>query len=182
MSDKLDLIQTIAHEDKWSTFSRLLETSGAKDWLSLEGEFTVFAPTNDAFGKIPDAKMTELLQEPGQLALRELLSYHIIPGLHPSATLTTPLKAITGQEITFTVSNGLKVNGAMMQARNIQATDGVIHQIDTVLAPPMRSAVKSWSPLEKAKTISAAPVAARLETPTANAPNQLHKRRQTAIF
>ena len=182
MSDKLDLIETIAHEDKWSTFSRLLETSGAKDWLSLDGEFTVFAPTNDAFGKIPDAKMNKLLQEPGQPALRELLSYHIIPGLHPSATLTTPMKAITGQEITFTVSNGLKVNGAMMQARNIQATDGVIHQVDTVLSPPMRSAVKSSSPLEKAKTISAAPITAKLETPAAIDENPAHKRRQTTIF
>ena len=182
MSDKLDLIKTIAHEDKWSRFSRLLETSGAKDWLTLDGEFTVFAPTNDAFGKIPDVKMNELLQEAGQPTLKALLSYHLVPGLHPSATLTTPMNAITGEEITFTVSNGLKVNGAMVQARNIQAINGVIHQIDTVLAPPMRSAAKSVNALERAKTVSAAPVTAPLEKPSAIASHQLHQRRQTAIF
>ncbi len=164
MSDKLDLIQTIAHEDKWSTFSRLLETSGAKDWLTRDAEFTVFAPTNDAFGKIPDAKMNELLQETGQPTLRALLSYHFVPGLHPSAALTTPMKAVTGQEITFTVSNGLKVNGAMVQARNIQAINGVVHQIDTVLAPPMKSAIKPGGVLEFAKTHSAAPISATPET------------------
>lgn len=179
MTDKLDLIKTIAHEDKWSTFSRLIETSGARDWLSLEGEFTVFAPTNDAFGKIPDAKMNELLQEPGQPTLRELLSYHFIPGLHPSTALTAPMKSITGQELTFTVSNGLKVNGAMVQARNIQAINGVVHQVDTVLAPPMKTAAKPVSVLEFAKTHSAAPVTAPLETPPVVA---AHQRRQTTIF
>jgi len=179
MSDKLDLIQTIAHEDKWSTFSRLLETSGAKDWLTRDAEFTVFAPTNDAFGKIPDAKMNELLQEIGQPTLRALLSYHFLPGLHPSAALTTPMKSVTGEEITFTVSNGLKVNGAMVQARNIQAINGVVHYIETVLAPPRKSAVKPGGFLEFAKTHSAAPVTGPLETPPAAAP---HVRRQSSIF
>ena len=164
MTDKLDLIKTIAHEDKWSTFSRLIVISGARDWLSLEGDFTVFAPTNDAFGKIPDAKMNELLQETGQPTLRELLSYHFVPGLHPSTALTTPMKSITGQELTFTVSNGLKVNGATVQARNIQAINGVVHQVDTVLAPPMTTAAKPVGILEFAKTHSISPTSAPPET------------------
>ena len=179
MSEKLDLIQTIAKEDKWSTFSRLLDTSGAKDWLTLDSEFTVFAPTNDAFGKIPDAKINELLNETDQPTLKALLSYHLVPGIHPANSLTLPMKAITGEEMTFTASNGLKVNGAMVQARNIQAANGVIHQVDTVLAPPMRSAVKPGGVLEFAKTHSAAPVTAPLETPPAIASAL---RRQTAIF
>ena len=179
MSDILDLIKTIAHVDKWSMFSRLLESSGAKDWLTLDGEFTVFAPTNDAFGKIPAAKMNELLQETGQTTLRELLSYHFIPGLHPSSALTTPMKSITGLELTFTVSNGLKVNGAMVQARNIQATNGLLHQVDTVLAPPMKTAAKPVSVLEFAKTHSAAPVTGPRDTLPEIIP---HQRRQTSIF
>ncbi|MDI1242755.1 MAG: fasciclin domain-containing protein [bacterium] len=174
MSDKLDLINTIAHEDKWSTFSRLIESSGARDWLSLEGEFTVFVPNNDAFGKIPDAKMNELLQEKRQATLRELLSYHFVPGLHPSSALTRPMKSITGQELTFTASNGLKVNGAMLQARNIQASNGVVHQVDTVLAPPMKTALKPGGILEFAKNHSMSPGSSERET--------YGPRRQTTIF
>jgi uncharacterized surface protein with fasciclin (FAS1) repeats len=70
MSDKLNLIETLRHEQKWSTFVRILASTGADAWIADEGEFTVFAPTNDAFGKIPDAKMTELLNEPNQSMLK----------------------------------------------------------------------------------------------------------------
>ena len=143
MSDRLNLIQTIAKEDKFSTFSRLLGTSGATSIFSGEGAFTVFAPTNDAFGKIPDAKMNELLNETNQTKLKALLSYHVLPGKWMAANLGAMQlrKSVTGQEIAFSDSNGLKVNGAGIQARNIEATDGVIHQIDTVLSQPPNAAV-----------------------------------------
>lgn len=164
MSEKLSLIETIKHEDKWSTFSRLLESSGAVEWLKRDGEFTVFAPTNDAFGKIPDAKMTELLNEPEQATLKAILSYHMVSGLHASTTLTAaaPRIGLTGDEMTFDNTNGLKVNGAVVQARNIQATNGVIHQLDTVLMPPAKKALRTTSPLEAAKTLSAAPTTGKL--------------------
>jgi len=158
MTDKLNLIETIAKEDKFSTFSRLLGSSGAIAVFGSEGAFTVFAPTNDAFGKIPDAKMNELLNEPNQTKLKALLSYHILPGkmmtAHIGAVVTR--KSVTGQDLTFIDSNGLRVNGAGIQARNIEATDGVIHQIDTVLTPPAIAA-------GAAASVSRAP----LTTPTA---------------
>ena len=165
MSEKLSLIETIKHEDKWSTFSRLLESSGAVEWLKRDGEFTVFAPTNDAFGKIPDAKMTELLNEPEQATLKAILSCHIVSGLHASASLNAdaPRITLTGDEMTFSNTNGLKVNGAGVQARNIQATNGIIHQLDTVLMPSAKNTVRTTGPLEAAKTVSAAPVTAKLD-------------------
>jgi len=143
MTDRVNLIETIAKEDKISTFSRLLGTSGANIMFSGAGEFTVFAPTNDAFGKIPDAKMNELLNEPNQAKLKALLSYHILPGKWMAANLgSMPLrKSVTGQEVAFTDSNGLRVNGAGVQARNIEATNGVVHQLETVLTQPPNSAV-----------------------------------------
>jgi uncharacterized surface protein with fasciclin (FAS1) repeats len=143
MTDRVNLIETIAKEDKISTFSRLLGTSGANIVFSGAGEFTVFAPTNDAFGKIPDAKMNELLNEPNQTKLKALLSYHILPGKWMAANLgSMPLrKSVTGQEVAFTDSNGLRVNGAGVQARNIEATNGVVHQLETVLTQPPNSAV-----------------------------------------
>ena len=155
MTDKANLSETIAKEDKFSTFSRLLGTSGASVVFSGEGQFTVFAPTNDAFGKVPDARMNELLQETDQRKLKALLSYHILPGKVMAASLgTMPLrKSVTGQEVAFTDSIGLKVNGAGVQARNIEATNGVIHQIDTVLTQPPNAAVNA----ARASAASAAP-------------------------
>lgn len=141
MTDRLNLIETIAKEDKFSTFSRLLGTSGAIAAFSQEGPFTVFVPTNDAFGKIPDAKMNELLNEPNQPQLKALLSYHIMHGKVMAANIPAMItrKSVTDEDIAFSDSAGLKVNGAGIQARNIEATNGVIHQVDTVLAPPPKA-------------------------------------------
>jgi uncharacterized surface protein with fasciclin (FAS1) repeats len=169
MSDKLDLIETLKHEQKWSTFSRMLNTTGADAWIKGEGDFTVFAPTNDAFAKIPDAKMTELLNEPNQAMLKSLISYHILKGKLQSANFNEKAtrEAVTGEEITFTESDGLKINGARVQARNIQATNGVIHQVDTVLAPPVKTAAVAAGASEAAKTTAAAPTTTPLTTPPA---------------
>ena len=142
MTDKLNLIETIAKDDKFSTFSRLLGSAEANAVFSGGGDFTVFAPTNDAFGKMPDAKMTELLKDENQLKLKNLLSYHILPGKVMAADVAglKTTKTVTGEPVTITDMNGIKVNGAGLQARNIEATNGVIHAIDTVLAPPAAAA------------------------------------------
>lgn len=157
MAEELDLIGTIRKQEKWSVFARLLETTKAIEWLNLDGDFTVFVPSDDAFAKIPDSKMNAFMQEPDQKTLHTILSYHIVSGLHPSGMLKgdRPLTALTGDEITFGDSYGLKANSAMVQKKNVQATNGIIHQIDSVLNPPPRKFVTS--PLELAKTVSAAP-------------------------
>ena len=169
MSNKLNLIETLANEQKWSTFSRMLGSTGAEAWLKDVGEFTVFAPTNDAFGKIPDAKMTELLDEPNQAMLKSLISYHIMKGKLQSANFMAKANrdAVTGEVLTFTETDGLKINGARVQARNIEATNGVIHQVDTVLAPPVKTAAAAAGALEATKTVSAAPAVTPLTTPPA---------------
>jgi len=135
MSDKLNLIETIANEDHFSTFSRIMGTSGANEVFSRAGDFTVLAPTNDAFAKISDEKMNGLINEEKQLQLKALLMYHILPGKVMATALKTG-KTVTGQEIMFTDINGIKANSSALQARNLEATDGVVHAIDTVLAPP----------------------------------------------
>ena len=137
MSDRLNLIETIAKEDKFSTFTRLMASSGANDVFSTPGDFTVFAPTNDAFAKVPDAKMTEMLNETNQTKLKSMLSYHIISGKVMAASIPgkTTRASFTGEELRFSDSNGLRVNGASVQARNIEASNGVVHALDTVLAP-----------------------------------------------
>ena len=142
IESKFNLIETIAKEDKFSVFSRLMGTSKANEIFSGDGNFTVFAPTNDAFGKITDADMNALLNEPGQAGLKALLSYHVLPGVLTAAKISglTSTATVTGADVTFSDTGGLKVNSSGVQARNIRATDGIVHAIDTVLAPPSSAA------------------------------------------
>src|SRR5436305_2340544 len=135
MTDKLNLIETIANNDTFSTFSRLMGSSNANEAFSTGGDFTVFAPTNDAFGKIPEKQMNALLNEPGQASLKKVLSYHILPGKLFASNLSSKLSTptITGSEIRISDSHGLKINESGVQARNIEASNGVVHALDTVL-------------------------------------------------
>lgn len=138
MTDKLTLIETIANNPILSTFSRLLGSSKAKDLLSGDGPFTVFAPTDDAFRKIPQDQMNTLIQEPGQAKLMALLSYHIVPTKMTTNDFAGMKNAasVAGPSLSFTDQNGIKVNGAGVQGRNYEATNGIVHTLDTVLAPP----------------------------------------------
>jgi transforming growth factor-beta-induced protein len=142
MNVKLTIIDTIAKAPILSTFSRVLSSSKAKDLLSGDGPWTVFAPTDDAFRKIPETQMNTLIQEPGQSQLMALLSSHIVPkrmSTNDFAGLkSTP--SVAGPELSFTDQNGIKVNGAGVQGRNFEATNGIVHTLDTVLAPPAAAA------------------------------------------
>ena len=146
MTDQLNLVETIAKDDKFSKFARLMKSSKANAVFDGPGPFTVFVPTNDAFGKMGDRQMDKLLNEEDQSQLKALLSYHIFPGKLMAANLGglgNP-RSVSGHEVKFTDSNGLQINESKIQARNIEAKDGVIHAIDTVLTPP--AALSSAAP------------------------------------
>jgi uncharacterized surface protein with fasciclin (FAS1) repeats len=157
MSERTNLIDTIGENDMFSAFARMLRTSKANEILSGKGDFTVFAPTNDAFGKIPDAQMNAWLSEKDQTRLKSLLSYHIVPGKLFAANLpgVGTAKSITGQEVTFTDLGGLKVNASGMLGRNIEASNGIVHGLDTVLTAPEMSTTATAAPA--ALPASAAP-------------------------
>jgi uncharacterized surface protein with fasciclin (FAS1) repeats len=136
MNQRSDLIETLAKHAMFSTFLRLVNTSGASAAFGASPDFTVFAPTDDAFCKIPDERMNALLQEDKQVTLKYLLSYHIVPERLLAASLGTKRRVatITGVEIFFTDGrDGLKVNQSRVQARNIEASNGVIHSLDSLL-------------------------------------------------
>jgi len=134
MTVKLDLIETIAKHDTFSTFSKIMETSGANEVFSRAGEFTVLAPTNEAFAKYSEERLSKLVNEENQMQLKALLMYHILPGRVMADALKTG-KAVTGEEMMVTDINGIKINGSKLEARDLEATNGVIHAIDKVLAP-----------------------------------------------
>ena len=177
MTDKLNLIETIAKEPKFSTFSRYMGTSNANALFSRPGDFTVFVPTNDAFAKIPDDQMNALLNEADQLKLKALLSYHIVPGKIMAANIggKQVRNSINGEEINFADYQGIKVNGQPLQSRNIEATNGVVHSLGTVLAPPPLAGEKPLASGAQALNIPAAlaavkPVASAAPSSTVPAP------------
>jgi transforming growth factor-beta-induced protein len=138
MSETQGLIETIEKVDMFSVFARLMRTSGANHLISGEGAFTVFAPTNDAFNKIPDRVMNGWLSETSQERLKSVLSYHIVPTKIMAASLGTTRTAdsVSGEPMKFTDLSGLRVNRSGIQARNMMATNGVVHALDTVMTPP----------------------------------------------
>jgi uncharacterized surface protein with fasciclin (FAS1) repeats len=134
MSEKLNLLETIAKEKNFSTFLEIIRTSGAEEVLARDGDFTVLAPTNDAFAKFSKEQMSKLINEEKQTQLKALLMYHILPGRVMASDLKTG-KTVTGQELMVTDIAGIKINNAKLEARNLEATNGVIHAIDGVLLP-----------------------------------------------
>jgi uncharacterized surface protein with fasciclin (FAS1) repeats len=134
MPAQLDLIATIGKHDNFSTLSKMMNTSGANEVFSRPGEFTVLAPTNDAFAKFSEEQLSSLINEKGQLRLKALLMYHILPGKVMANALKSG-KAVTGEDMMVTDINGIKVNGSKLEARDLEATNGVVHAIDKVMAP-----------------------------------------------
>ena len=138
MNDKVNLIETIAKEPRFSKFLSYMQMSGVDAALALPGQFTVFVPSDEAFAKVPDVEMNELLTEAGRENLKALLSYHIVPGKIMAASVGAEAvrASITGEEIKFADYRGLKVNGVGVLRRNIEATNGVVHSLEMVLTRP----------------------------------------------
>ncbi|MDX1648105.1 MAG: fasciclin domain-containing protein [Longimicrobiales bacterium] len=123
------------------SFETLLQAATAADLVAVlkgEGPFTVFAPTDEAFAKIPDEQLNALLQDTE--ALRQVLLYHVVPGKVEASQVVNLESAETaaGQRVRIAVENGtVKVDDATVVATDIAATNGVIHVIDQVILPEM---------------------------------------------
>jgi uncharacterized surface protein with fasciclin (FAS1) repeats len=136
MFDKLNLVETILRQAEFSIFTKLLAVSGLANILKNKGPFTILAPTDAAFNKLPPERLNSLLKPENKASLGNLLEYHIIPGKMMTADILKLMsaKTVQGQEVKFNSFDGIKINGAKLQGRNIEAMNGVIHAIDTVLA------------------------------------------------
>lgn len=131
-----------ATASKAGTFKTLLaaaKAAGLVEALSAEGPLTVFAPTDEAFAKLPAGTVTSLLKPENKAQLAAILKYHVVPGRVYSTELLAAREAKTlhGGKLTATVTNGVaKVNGAGLIATDLDASNGVIHVVDAVLLPP----------------------------------------------
>ena len=132
------LMEAINGKADLSTFAQLLTSSKASEIFDEQREFTVLAPNNDAFQTIPAVALKALMDEADQTGLKRLLAYHILPGRKTAAAMSglPTASTVAGPTVNFSDRGGLKVNGAAVLLRNIDAVNGVIHIIDTVLELP----------------------------------------------
>lgn len=132
------IAQIAASNPDLSTLVTALETAGLVDTLNGPGEFTVFAPTNEAFAKLDPALLQKLLTTDVS-TLKEVLLYHVVSGEVLSSQLVNheQLTTLQGQTVTVTIGcDAVCINGAMVVIKDIKACNGVIHVIDAVLLPP----------------------------------------------
>ena len=139
LSLKADNIVNVAsNAGNFNTLLKAAVEAGLANTLSEDGPFTVFAPTDSAFEKLPDEVIISLLKKENKDKLVNILKFHVISGSYPSDKLPLlPLKTLNGQDVNFKVDNGdIFINGAKVLKANIKASNGIIHVIDGVLTPP----------------------------------------------
>ena len=130
-----DIVDTAAEAGTFTTLLAAAEAAGLVDTLKGDGPFTVFAPTDEAFAALPEGTVEGLLADPEALAA--ILTYHVVPGEVMSTDLSNGMTATTvnGADITIMTEGGVMVDGANVVAADIEASNGVIHVIDSVILP-----------------------------------------------
>ena len=130
-----DIVDTALAAGKFNTLAAALKAAGLVDTLKGKGPFTVFAPTDEAFARLPDGTVERLLKPENRKQLTAVLTYHVVPGRINLGKQS--LKTVEGSQVTVTGGESLAVNGAKITAANIAASNGVIHVIDKVLLPKL---------------------------------------------
>lgn len=131
----MDVIDTAVAAGDFSTLVTAIKAAGLVETLKGDGPFTVFAPTDEAFKKIPEAQLAALLED--KAALTKVLTYHVVPGKVMAADVVKLDSAATveGRSVRISSSDGVKVDNAKVLKTDITASNGVIHVIDTVIMP-----------------------------------------------
>ena len=133
-----NIVEIAAADGRFTTLVAAVQAAGLVDTLSGPGPFTVFAPTDDAFSKLPPGTVDTLLMDP-QGDLTQILLYHVVPGKYMAADVVKETSLMTAEGSPLTVSvNGstVMVDGATIVIADIEADNGVIHVIDAVMLPP----------------------------------------------
>jgi len=134
-----DIPTTAAKADSFKTLLAAAQAAGLVEALSSKGPLTVFAPTDAAFAKLPAGTVETLLKPENKAKLASILKYHVVPGrvYSTDALAAGKAKTLQGQSVTIAVQNGVAmVNNAKLVATDLDASNGVIHVIDTVIMPP----------------------------------------------
>lgn len=137
-STSSSVADTIAAKPQLSTLSSLLAKAGLAATLQGTGPFTVFAPSNEAFAKVPAKTMDELASDPAKL--KAVLTYHVLPGKVVAADVKNGnVKTVHGANLALAKAGDyVTVEEALVETADISATNGVVHVIDSVLMPPAK--------------------------------------------
>jgi uncharacterized surface protein with fasciclin (FAS1) repeats len=136
-----DIVDTAIKAGSFTTLVKAVQAAGLVDTLKGKGPFTVFAPTDAAFAKLPAGTLDMLLKPENKKTLASILTYHVAPGSYPADRLLKArakrygVKSAEGSFIHVDIRNGVKVSGATVTQPDIKTSNGTIHVIDTVILP-----------------------------------------------
>ncbi len=136
-SHSKDIVDTAIEAGSFETLVAAVQAAGLVETLKGEGPFTVFAPTDAAFAALPEGTVENLLLPENKDQLVSILTYHVVPGKVMSTDLMDDMEAETvqGSTVTIDLDTGVMVEGATVTTADIEASNGVIHVIDTVMLP-----------------------------------------------
>lgn len=135
---QVDIVDTAIQAGSFNTLVAAVQAAGLEETLRGDGPFTVFAPTDEAFGKLPEGTVEILLKPENKEKLVSILTYHVIPGaVESTAVIGQKLEVDTvqGSSVSVDGSNGVKVDGANVIKADIKTSNGIIHVIDAVIMP-----------------------------------------------
>jgi uncharacterized surface protein with fasciclin (FAS1) repeats len=132
-----DIVDTTVAAGSFKTLVAAITAADLGATLKGAGPFTVFAPSDDAFAKLPHGTVEELVKPENKAKLTAILQLHVVPGKVMAADITGPMSpaSVGGEHLYITTDHGVSVNGAHVTQADIECTNGVIHVIDTVLMP-----------------------------------------------
>ncbi len=133
-----DIVDTAVAAGSFKTLAAALQAAGLVETLKGQGPFTVFAPTDAAFAKLPAGTVDDLLKPANKAKLVAILTYHVVPGkvMAAQAATLTSAKTVNSASLTIRATDGkVMIDNATVTATDIAASNGVIHVIDTVLLP-----------------------------------------------
>lgn len=132
-----DIVDTAVAAGSFNTLVAAVQAAGLVDTLKGTGPFTVFAPTDEAFAKLPAAAVADLLKPENKAKLQGVLTYHVVAGkvLAADVLKLKSAKTVQGQQVAIDTSAGVKVDNATVVKTDILCTNGVIHVIDSVILP-----------------------------------------------
>ncbi|MGQ0672691.1 MAG: fasciclin domain-containing protein [Hyphomicrobium sp.] len=135
-----DIVDVAAGAGKFNTLITAAKAAGLVETLKGAGPYTVFAPSDDAFAKLPKGTVEDLLKPENKDKLKAILTYHVVTGKVMAADIKgkkTSVKTVQGSDLAVDATNGVKINDAMVTTADVAATNGVIHIIDSVVMPKM---------------------------------------------
>jgi uncharacterized surface protein with fasciclin (FAS1) repeats len=133
-----DIVETTVAAGSFNTLVTAVKAAGLVDTLKGPGPFTVFAPTDEAFAKLAGGTVENLLKPENKQQLVAILTYHVVPGKVMSKDLLGKkpmVKTVEGTQVSIDATDGVRVNDAKVVKADIEASNGVIHVIDTVIIP-----------------------------------------------